>query len=137
MNSDGQKSKKRRLNDGISIPLATSDKESKRVKGCMERSEKCPWKTHGVYDKNQPKVVTELKFRSENDITKVYRVKINDDLTMKCNCGEKYGQSERGHCKHIMAIAVENFRKILLSMKHSNATKAVDDLHNYLKCLEV
>ena len=137
MNSDGQKSKKRRFNDEISIPLTTSDKESKRVKGCMKRSEKCPWKTHGIYDKNHPKVVTEFKFRSENDITKIYRVKVNDDLTMKCNCGEKYGQDERGHCKHIMAIAMENFRKILESMKHSNSTKAVNNLHNCLKCLEV
>jgi hypothetical protein len=96
MSSPVSKSKKRKAN--VSNPL-NDEKVGKKLHSTL------PLKDYVVPSTQDE--VGKFRFRSETDITKVYEVKILNNGKLSCNCGQKWGEASRGHCKHVSSVLKE------------------------------
>jgi hypothetical protein len=130
-----EQNKKRKITN-LSLPIDTTPTQNLKIDNCIKKAKTCPWATHGVVD-DKSKPVAEFKFRSSENLTKVYKLIVSPDMKIECNCGEQFGQDKRGHCKHAMAISMEIMQNIISSMKKTGTKKDVSELHNYLSTLVI
>ena len=121
MSSPGSKSKKRKVT--ASNPLH-NDKVNKKLNSTL------PFR--GFILPSPEVEVGKFRFRSEADITKVYEVTILNNGAFSCNCGAKWGESSRGHCKHVSSVLKEMITQysssIGLRAKQSEINSMLDSL---------
>ena len=96
MSSPVSKSKKRKAN--VSNPL-NDEKVGKKLYSTLTLKD---YVVPSIHDE-----AGKFRFRSETDITKVYEVKILNNGKFSCNCGQKWGEASRGHCKHVSSVLKE------------------------------
>lgn len=123
MSGSTGKSKKRKVS--MSSPLE-DDKVNKKLNSTI------PFR--GSILHQQEDEIGKFRFRSETDITKVYEVKILNNGAFSCNCGAKWGESSRGHCKHVSSV----LKEMITQYSNSIGLRAKqNEINNMLDSLKI
>ena len=62
-----------------------------------------------------------------------YVIKMNDDMELCCNCGEKYDNPNRKNCRHVSLLLLHLYKNYANSLTSSKKSKVNDELKSLIK----